>query len=70
LKPHQKVTPGFAEKLCFTVTATGSYEAAAQVVGKWSGEMDDSTLHSLAQRMGRQAGEQRKERSAQTPQER
>lgn len=33
LAPHQKITPGFADKLCFTATATGSYEEAAQVVG-------------------------------------
>jgi hypothetical protein len=70
LRSHQKLTPGFAEKLCFTVTATGSYEEAAQVVGKWSGTMDDSTLHRLVQRMGEQAGEQRQERLAQPPQER
>jgi hypothetical protein len=31
LAAHQKITPGFAEKLCFTATATGSYEEAAQV---------------------------------------
>ena len=70
LGPHQKLTPGFAEKLCFTVTATGSYEEAAQVVGKWSGAMDDSTLHSLVQRMGAQAERQRQERSTQPPAER
>lgn len=70
LRPHQKLTPGFAEKLCFTVTATGCYEEAAQVVSKWSGPMDDSTLHSLVQRMGAQAEEQRKERVPQPPQER
>ena len=70
LGPHQKLTPGFAEKLCFTVTATGCYEEAAQVVSKWSGSMDDSTLHSLVQRMGEQAEEQRQERSTQAPKER
>jgi hypothetical protein len=70
LGPHQKLTPGFAEKLCFTVTATGCYEEAAQVVSKWSGSMDDSTLHSLVQRMGEQAEGQRQERSAQPPRER
>jgi len=32
--PHQKITPAWAEKLCFTVTATGSYEEAAQVASK------------------------------------
>ena len=70
LGPHQKLTPGFAEKLCFTVTATGCYEEAAQVVSKWSGRMDDSTLHSLVQRRGEQAEEQRAERSKDTPAER
>lgn len=70
LGPHQKLTPGFAEKLCFTVTATGCYEEAAQVVSQWSGSMDDSTLHSLVQRMGDRAGQQRQERSEQPPQER
>jgi hypothetical protein len=70
LGPHQKLTPGFAEKLCFTVTATGCYEEAAQVVSKWSGPMDDSTLHSLVQRRGAQAETRRQERSAQPPPER
>jgi hypothetical protein len=70
LGPHQQLTPGFAEKLCFTVTATGSYEEAAQVVGKWPGPVDDSTLHGLVQRKGKQAEEQRQERSAHPPVER
>jgi hypothetical protein len=70
LRPHQKLTPGFTEKLCFTVTATGCYEEAAQVVSKWSGPMDDSTLHSLVQQMGAQARQQRQERSVQPPRER
>lgn len=70
LGPHQKLMPGFAEKLCFTVTATGCYEEAAQVVSKWSGRMNDSTLHRLVQRMGEQAGAQRAERSQQPPAER
>jgi hypothetical protein len=70
LGAHQKLTPGFVEKLCFTVTATGSYEEAAQVVGKWSGAMDDATLHRLVQRMGAQAETQRQARAAQPPKER
>jgi hypothetical protein len=70
LRVHQKITPAFAEKLCFTVTATGSYEDAAKVVGQWSEPVDDSTLHSLVQRMGEKAAEQRKQRQAQTPTER
>jgi uncharacterized protein YlxP (DUF503 family) len=70
LGPHQKLTPGFVEKLCFTVTATGCYEEAAQVVSKWSGRMDDSTLHRLVQRLGGQAGEQRAARAQRPPAER
>lgn len=70
LGPHQKLTPGFAEKLCFTVTATGCYEEAAQVAGKWSGSMDDSTLHSLVRRLGERAQKQRQERLAHPPAER
>lgn len=70
LKAHQKITPGYAEKLCFTVTATGSYEEAAQVAGKWSGAMDDSTLHGLVQRVGSLAQEQALERWESVPRER
>ena len=40
LSVPQRLTPGFAEKLCFTVTATGSYEEAAQVACKWGGWTD------------------------------
>jgi hypothetical protein len=68
--PHQKITPAWAEKLCFTVTATGSYEEAAQVASKWAEAVDDSTLHRLAQRVGRRAEEQTKQRLEQTPVER
>jgi hypothetical protein len=35
LGPHQKVTPGLAEKLCFTAAATPSFEQAAAVAGRW-----------------------------------
>ena len=70
LRPHQKITPGFAEKLCFTVTATGCFEEAAQVASKWGGQMDDSTLHALVQRTGAQAEEQIQERLKALPSER
>lgn len=70
LGPHQKLTPGFAEKLCFTVTATGSYEEAAQVVSKWAQTVDDSTLHALVQRRGAHAEQQAQSRYEQLPQER
>jgi len=70
LSPHQKITPGFAEKLCFTVTATGSYEEAAQVASKWAQSMDDSTLHALVQRTGARAEGQAQRRYETLPQER
>ena len=40
------------------------------MVSKWSGAVDDSTLHSLVQKMGQQAEKQRQERSAHPPAER
>lgn len=70
LGPHQKITPGFAEKLCFTATATGSFEEAAQVASKWAQSMDDSTLHALVQRIGSRAEAQAQSRYEQLPEER
>jgi len=67
---HQKITPSYAEKLCFTVTATGSYEEAAQVASQWAQNMDDSTLHALVQRVGTRAEAQAQQRYEQVPQER
>jgi hypothetical protein len=68
LRPHQKITPGFADKLCFTVTATGSYEEAAQVAGHWTqSPVNDSTLHQLVHRMGARAEEQTLKRVATIP---
>jgi hypothetical protein len=70
MSAHQKITPGFAEKLCFTVTATGSYEEAAAVASKWGSPADDSTLHALVQRVGEQAEIQTQERLETLPSER
>ena len=70
LGPHQKLTPGYAEKLGFTVTATGSYEEAAQVASKWAQSIDDSTLHALVQRTGQRAEAQAQKRYQHPPQER
>lgn len=70
LGPHQKITPAWAEKLCFTVTATGSYEEAAQVASKWGGAVDDSTLHRLVQGVGQRAEDQTEQRLAHPPVER
>ena len=68
--PHQKITPAWAEKLCFTVRATGSYEEAAQVASQWGEAVDDSTLHTLVQRVGRRAEDQAEQRLEQPPAER
>jgi hypothetical protein len=70
LTAHQKITPGFAEKLCFTATATGSYEEAAQVASKWAQSIDDSTIHALVQRSGARAEAQAQSRYEQPPEER
>jgi hypothetical protein len=70
MSPHQKITPGFAEKLCFTVTATGCYEEAAAVASKWGGVIDDAVLHALAQRVGAQAEAQIQARLKTQPQQR
>ena len=52
LKAHQQMSPGLEEKLAFTATLSGSYEAAAQVAGKWGSPVDDSVIHALVQRVG------------------
>src|SRR5271170_3433723 len=67
---HQKMTPALQDRLCFTVTLTGSYESAAAVAGKWGSAVDDSTLHALVERVGQRAEEQRERRLATVPQER
>lgn len=70
LAPHQKITPGFADKLCFTATATGSYEEAAQVASRWTQRMvSRSTVHQLAQRLGALAEQQTQQRVATVPAE-
>lgn len=69
LGPHQKITPLLADKLAFTVTATGSYEEAATLSAKWGCPVDDSTLHGLVQRAGARAEEQIQQRLKEPPQE-
>jgi hypothetical protein len=65
MAPHQKITPGFADKLCFTATATGSYEEAAQVASRWTqGTVSRSTVHQLVQRLGALAEQQTQQRVA------
>jgi hypothetical protein len=68
--PHQKMTPALQDRLCFTITMTGSYQNAAQVACKWGCAVDDSKLHALAQRVGAKAEEQTQERIKAPAQER
>lgn len=70
LGPHQRLTPAWAQKLCFTVTATGSYEEAAAVASCWGRAIDDSTLHALVQRVGARAQAQAQARYETIPKER
>ena len=69
LAPHQKITPLLADKLVFTVTATGSYEEAAALSAKWGCAVDDSTLHALVQRAGARAEAQIQQRVKHPPPE-
>jgi hypothetical protein len=62
LSPHQQCSPALEDRLAFTVTATGTYEQAAAVAGKWSCPIDDSTVHALTQRLGARAEAQTQQR--------
>jgi hypothetical protein len=63
------MSPALEEKLAFTATLSGSYEAAAQVASKWGCGVDDSVIHALVQRVGSKAEAQTQERLKQAPQE-
>jgi hypothetical protein len=62
LRAHQQMSPALEEKVAFTATLAGSYEAAAQVAGKWGCPVDDSVIHALVRRVGGQAQAQREQR--------
>ncbi len=62
LKAHQQSSPALEERVAFTATLAGSYEAAAQLAGKWGCPVDDSVIHALVQRVGRVAQAQTQQR--------
>jgi hypothetical protein len=62
LGPHQELSPALEDKLAFTLTATDSYRETAAVAKKWHSEIDDSSLHALAQRLGERAEQQMQKR--------
>lgn len=70
LAAHQQMSPVLEQKLAFTATLVGSYEAAAQDAANWGCPVDDSVIHALVQRLGAKAEAQTQERLKQTPLER
>lgn len=70
LSDHQQMSLGLEDKLAFTVTASGSYEEAAAVAGKWGVTVDDSTLHALTQRLGAKAEARTRAQLQEVPAER
>ena len=69
LRLRQEMSPGLEDKLAFTVTATTSYQEAAEVAQKWGCEVDDSTLHALTGRLGERAEQQLRVRLERQPEE-
>jgi hypothetical protein len=69
LSPHQQLSPALEDKLCFTLTATGSFAQAAALAQKWGTPAADSTLHALAQRVGACAEAQTRARLKTPPKE-
>ena len=69
LSAHQQLSPALQDRFAFTVTATGSYEQAAAVATNWDCPADDTTLHTLTQRLGARAEAQTRQRLAAAPAE-
>lgn len=62
LSSRQAISPVLEDRLCFTATVTGSYEAAASVARKWGVEADDSTICAHVQLAGARAARLREDR--------
>jgi hypothetical protein len=67
LQAHQQMSPALEQKLAFTATLVGSYEAAGQEAANWGCRVDDSVIHALVQRLGAKAEVQTQERLQQAP---
>lgn len=67
VRPHEKLTPSAREKLCFTATATGTYEEAAAVAAKWGLAVAASTVRVLVQAAGARAEAQAQQRLTEPP---
>ncbi len=52
LGPHARMTPELEERLCYTATVAGSYEAAAALAARWGAPVDDATIQCHVQQAG------------------
>lgn len=60
LRAYQKISPWLEEKLAFTATLAGTYAEAAALAKNWGSPVEDSTVHTLVQRVGQKAEEKSK----------
>ncbi len=67
LAAHQQMSPVLEQRLAFTATLVGSYEAAAQDAANWGCPVDDSVIHALVERVGAKAEMQIQERLQRRP---
>lgn len=65
LQPRQRLSPQLQDRVSYTAAETDSYERAAKMAIKWGTPLAASTIHKHAQRMGREAALQTKEREEQ-----
>jgi hypothetical protein len=49
------MSPELEERLCYTATRAGSYQAAAELADKWGSPVDDATIHRHVQQVGTRA---------------
>jgi hypothetical protein len=69
LRAHQQLSPALEDKLGYFATVAGSYEAAAKLAAKVGCPVEDSTIHTLVQRLGAKAEAQTQARLEKAPAE-
>jgi len=57
LKPHQRYSPEFEKRMCYTAAQTVSYEKAASMAACWGSSVSDDGIHACVQRKGEEAAE-------------
>lgn len=65
LQPRQRLSPQLQDRVSYTAAETDSYERAAKMATKWGTPIAASTVHKHAQKMGREAAAQTKDREEQ-----